>query len=212
MPEVTGTETVTTPTTGTEPSADEVKAFLTEFGFTIAADARKALLKYKEDVTQLKGEAKGKSEIEKELETLRAEAEQRRQATLSETEKAKEENAKLLKEIAERDGEIQKRDKLMTMKDVMHEALKDKPLATVRQKLYQAAASSQEWDGAEALKSILKQVDTDLEADFKALNVTLPAPGDGAGTGGGTGGGEAGKYDEAYFERLKAKPRGVTAR
>jgi len=197
---------------GTIQIPEAMRQFLTEHGFTVdekgMADAFKAFGNYKTDITKLKSEAKGKSALEQELEQLRAAEEQRRQATLTETEKVKEEKAKLEKALLEKDQLILKAQKDMLLKETMFDALKDKPLTSVRKQLYQAAASSQEWDGAEALQSIFAKVDTDLETEFKALKVTLPAPGDGAGAGGGTGGG-ATKYDDAYFERLQKKSVGL---
>lgn len=197
---------------GTIQIPEAMVQFLTEHGFTAdekgMADAFKAFGDYKTDITKLKNEAKGKSALEQELEQLRAAEEQRRQATLTETEKVKEEKAKLEKALLEKDQLILKAQKDMLLKETMFDALKDKPLTSVRKQLYQAAASSQEWDGAEALQSIFAKVDTDLETEFKALKVTIPAPGDGAGAGGGTGGG-ATKYDDAYFERLQKKAVGL---
>ena len=197
---------------GTIQIPEAMGQFLTEHGFTVdekgMADAFKAFGNYKTDITKLKGEAKGKSALEQELEQLRTAEEQRRQATLTETEKVKEEKAKLEKALLEKDQLILKGQKDMLLKETMFDALKDKPLTSVRKQLYQAAASSQEWDGAEALMSIFTKVDTDLETEFKALKVTIPAPGDGAGAGGGTGGG-ATKYDEAYFDRLQKKSVGL---
>jgi len=197
---------------GTIQIPEAMRQFLTEHGFTVdekgMADAFKAFGNYKTDITKLKSEAKGKSALEQELEQLRAAEEQRRQATLTETEKVKEEKAKLEKALLEKDQLILKAQKDMLLKETMFDALKDKPLTSVRKQLYQAAASSQEWDGAEALMSIFTKVDTDLETEFKALKVTIPAPGDGAGAGGGTGGG-ATKYDDAYFERLQKKAVGL---
>lgn len=191
---------------------ESVTALLKEFNFEVSekglADLKKAFTDNKTDLMKFKGEAKGKSDIEKQLADLQAAEEQRRQATLSETERLKEEKAALEKSIADKDKAIQQGLKNMLLKETMFDALKDKPLASVRKQLYQAAASAQEWDGAEALQSIFKKVDTDLDNDLKAHKVTIPAPGDGAGAGGGTGGGET-KYDADYFRNLQRRAAGV---
>lgn len=202
-------QTVTTSVELPEP----VQGFLKEFGFEVSAkgleDAKKAFSEKTNDLKKFKDEAKGKSELEKELQTLKAAEEQRRQATLSETERLKEEKAALEKSIAEKDKAIQQVQRTMTMKEVMFESLKDKPLTTIREKLYQAAASAQEWADAEGLKAIFTQIDADLENDLKASRVTLPAPGDGAGGAGKAGDPGADKYDENYFRILEQKSRGI---
>lgn len=192
---------------------EPVQGFLKEFGFEVSAkgleDAKKAFSEKTNDLKKFKDEAKGKSELEKELQTLKDAEEQRRQATLTETDKIKEERDSLKKLIADKDAEIQKRDRRMLMRDTIHDALKDKPLTTIREQLYQAAASAQEWADAEGLKAIFTQIDADLENDLKASRVTLPAPGDGAGGAGKAGDPGADKYDENYFKILEQKSRGI---
>lgn len=203
--ETTQTTTVTLP--------DPVQDLLKEYGFEVSekglADMKREFGVTKADMLKYKGEAKSKTELEKELQTLKDAEEQRRQASLTETDKVKEERDSLKKLIADKDAAIQQMQRTMTMKEVMFDALKDKPLASVRKQLYQAAASAQEWADAEGLKTIFSQIDADLEADLKASRVTLPAPGDGAGGAGKAGDLGASKYDEAYFRDLELKSRGV---
>ncbi len=203
--EPTGIQPVTLP--------DPVQDLLKEYGFEVSekglADMKREFGVTKADMLKYKADAKNKSELEKELQTLKDAEEQRRQATLTETDKIKEERDSLKKLIADKDAAIQQMQRTMTMKEVMFESLKDKPLTTIREKLYQAAASAQEWADAEDLKAIFLQIDADLENDLKASRVTLPAPGDGAGGAGKAGDPGADKYDENYFRILEQKSRGI---
>jgi hypothetical protein len=207
MPESTG-ETTTPQIPGA------VAAMLEKHGFEVSEkgmqDFDRAFDSYKVDLPKFKDGAKEKDTLAQKLAEYEKREKEKADAEKTEAQKAKEladERARLLEA---KDAEITKLQRDRVMDAVLFESLKDKPLTGIRRQLYEAAASREQWDTADDLKAIYKNIDKTLEDDLKASRVTVPAPGD-SGGGGSAGGGDT-KYDESYFAQQEARMRGKAAR
>ena len=182
MPDTVVTPVVTpVVVTPAETAIDEavMKSFLAKRGITDISQLDGILDTYKGDVTKLKGDNKTLSESQKRLVELEAEAETRRQATLTETQRLTEEGVKKDKDLAELRGKVAGMERSQLKDRVLFKHAKNKPLLGTRVQLYEVAAKSQEWTTEEELQKLYVKVDEDFDAELKAMNISIPAPGDG---------------------------------
>jgi chromosome segregation ATPase len=198
-PEGTPIESNTTEKPGNlDPAA--MQAFLEKRGLKDIGQLESVLEGYKTDIGKFKNENKDLSGIKSEYEKLKAEAEQRRQAELTETQKLQELNEKKEQQLNDLQGKIKQMEKAQLKDRVLFEHGKDKPLLGTRMKLYDIASKTAAWETAEELKEVFAGVDAEFDSELQALNIQLPAPGDGK--GGSGNGGSGGKYDQNYFNSL----------
>lgn len=195
---------VETPAPAGELDPAAVKALLDKRGLKDISQLDGILDTYKGDLGTLKTENKDLKAIKAEYETLKADAETRRQAELTETQKLQEMNEKKDKDLAELQGKIKQMEKSQLKDRVLFKHGKDKPLLGTRMKLYEVAAKTKDWENEEQLQAVFAEVDTEFDAELKALNIQLPAPGDGDG---GKGGGSDSKFDQKYIDNLFKKKK-----
>ena len=189
-------EVENTPATPEASGNDALQNFLDKYHLDSLEKADEVLGSLKNDVSRLKNDKKELSGVQKEYERLKAEAEQRRQAELTEVEKLSETVGLKDKTIEELTGKVAAMEKARIQDKVLFAHAKDKTLLGTRMKLYEVAAKTQEWDSADALKEIFANIDKEFDAELKASNIKLPAPGDGS-AGGPTG---ETQYDQTFFK------------
>lgn len=157
--------------------SEETQAILTKYGLKDVKQLDEVFGSYKADIQKFKGENKELSEAQKRLIKLEAEAEEKRQAELSETQRLKEENEKKDKAYNELQGKIKSMERNQLYNTTLFDHGANKPLMNIRKTLYAAAAGSQAWETDEELKAIFTAVDTDFEKAIKE-GTTQVAPGD----------------------------------
>lgn len=137
--------------------------------------AVKLITSLKSDLDKHRTRKNDLDEAQNKLKDYEAKAEADRLAKLSEDEKIREQLTAKEKALLEKEAELERIKKESVLKEVMFDALKDKPLSKIRRELYLAKAKEINWKDASELNDAFKKIDEEIEEDVKSVKKgTLP--------------------------------------
>ncbi|HOR08313.1 MAG TPA: hypothetical protein PK532_10255 [Candidatus Fermentibacter daniensis] len=139
--------------------------FMQEFGFSSLGEAKAALVKYKTDLTQYKGEARTAKELAEKLTALEAAEAKRKESEMTETQKLAAKVAEMEKQMSERDALIAAKDRAILTERVFSSKLNGKTPeeAAVLRRLLSSAVAGQTFADEAELSELLKPVETEYE-------------------------------------------------